>query len=461
VDVTIRFVPKNRSAAPRTEFFMARSEGIGELSPDKRRVAPAMRGLLNMGIQAQPTAKDRLQATVSTDEMREKFGVDLVERDVSVDDKGVAMQTKYLAPQSELQVPPELADTVEFAYMPTPVEFHAPSYISPAEGVHHLSLEEVRMALNAALCHRRNWTGAGVRVAMADTGFTVHPWFQRNGYSLVPTHSPGSGNPAIDDVGHGTGEAANIFAVAPDCMVFGVKHGSSTASTLETCMEQNPHIMTNSWGWSVDTLSKDQLKANDPNFYNELVDVETVVLEAIAKGICVFFSGGNGHFSFPACIKEVIAVGGTTVLEDGSLEASNYASSFVSKLYPDRRVPDFCGVVGKSGAAPQKGHILLPVPVGCELDGENLPSGRQNLGWGIFSGTSAASPQAAGAAAVLKGVSKQLTPQAIRSILAQTAVDVVTGKSAMGDQATAGLDLATGAGFIDVLAACQLAFTTS
>lgn len=462
MDVTIRFVPRNKSTAPRTEFFSkVRSAGISELAPDRRRVAPAMRSLSNMGIQAQPTVRDRLQAEMPADQVRAKFGVDLVERDVKVGDKAVAIQTKYVAPKGELQVPPELADDIEFAYMPTPVEFHAPSYIAPLEDIYHLSLDEVRMALNAAACHRRGWSGAGVRVAMADTGFHVHPWFQRNGYSLVPTHAPGSGNPAIDESGHGTGEAANIFTIAPDCMVFGVKHGSSTVATLETCMDQNPHIMTNSWGWSVDTQSKDQLKAADPNFYNELVDVETAVLEAVAKGICVFFSGGNGHLSFPACIKEVIAVGGVTVLEDSSLEASNYASSFVSKLYPDRRVPDFCGIVGKSGKAPLPGHIMLPVPPGSELDGENFPSGRKDLGWGIFSGTSAASPQAAGAAAVLKGMSKNLSPQVIRSILAQSAVDVTQGKSAMGDKAATGLDLATGAGFIDVFAACQLAATVS
>lgn len=456
MDVTVRFVPRSKSDAPRKEFFTGvRSRGIEPLTPDRRRVAPAVRGLSNMGVDALPTKRDRLEAEMSEEQFRSKFGIGLIERKTPTNAKTDVMKASYLVPKQEVPVPPELQDTIEFAYVPTPVAFYASSFISPIEDIYHLSLDEVQLALNAARCHRRGWTGAGIRVAMADTGFELHPWFQRNGYRLVPTHSPGSGNPAIDDVGHGTGEAANIFAVAPDCTVFGVKHGNTTASTLEACIDQNPHIMTNSWGWSRDEQSKAELKAADPNFYNELINVETVLLEAVAAGICVFFSAGNGHFSFPASIKEVIAVGGVTVLETTDKEASSYASSFVSKLYPARRVPDFCGIVGKRGTAPLPGHIMLPVPANSELDGENFPSGRKGLGWGIFSGTSAASPQAAGAAALIKGISKTLSPETIRSILTQTCVDVTTGKSAMGDQAGAGLDLATGAGLLDVFAACQ------
>jgi hypothetical protein len=462
MDVTVRFVPRNRSNAPRREFLAtARSRGIEALTPDHRRANTAMRSLSNAGIQAQPTLRDRLESEMPAEQLQARFGVNLVERETKATATTEVMQKTYAVPDGELQIPPELADTIEFAYVPTPVQFYAPTYIAPVEDIHHLSLDEVRMALNAAACHRRGWTGAGVRVAMADTGFEPHPWFLRNAYSLIPTHSPGSGNPALDESGHGTGEVANIFAVAPDCTVFGVKHGHTTASTLEACIDQDPHIMTHSWGWSVDNQTMDELRARDPNFHNELVDVETIVLEAVAKGMTVFFSAGNGHLAFPACIKEVIAVGGASVMEDGALQASNYASSFESKLYPGRRVPDVCGIVGRAGAAPLKGHIMLPVPRGSALDGENFPSGRKNQGWGIFSGTSAASPQAAGVAALMKGIARQMTPQALRSVLAQSAVDVKTGKSSMGDEAAEGLDLATGAGFLDAFAACQTAASTS
>jgi serine protease AprX len=145
------------------------------------------------------------------------------------------------------------------------------------------------------------------------------------------------------------------------------------------------------------------------------------------------------------------------VMPDGSLVASSYASSFTSKLFPGRNVPDVCGVVGEASPAPMKGHIILPVPANSELDGENFSPKRKGTGWGIFSGTSAASPQIAGVVALMKSINKNLRPDKIRSILASSAVDVTSGKTAMGDRAVAGADLATGAGFVDAYKACKSA----
>ena len=457
MELTVRFVPRSGTQVPRREFFgRARSAGIQTLAPAATSAAAAMQGLAARGLPAQRTLRDRLETKLTVNQIQKHFGVDFAEHKVPSKVRLANNKTTYIAPKTELQVPDDLKDQIEFAYVPRPVQFYVdpPSYIPPQESVYHLTIDDVRTALEAGRCHRRGWTGAGIKVAMADTGFYLHPYFIRNGYSLIPTASPGSGDPSIDLVGHGTGESANIFAMAPDCTVYGVKQGSTAASTLETCIDLKPHIMTNSWGWSVDTQSKTQLKASDPNFYNELVDIETVLLEAVEAGITVFFSGGNGHFSFPACMKEVIAVGGTTVLADGSLEASSYASSFTSTLYAGRKVPDFCGIVGRNAAKPMPGHIMLPVPIGCELDGENF-SGTKKKGWGIFSGTSAASPQAAGIAALVLGIDKSLKPAQVRSVLQNTATDVTTGKTAMGTAAKKGKDDATGSGLMHAFHACE------
>jgi len=213
--------------------------------------------------------------------------------------------------------------------------------------------------------------------------------------------------------------------------------------------------MSNSWGFDVDVSSREQLKADDANFFNELVDIETILSDAIQSGIVVVFSAGNGHHAFPGCMPQVISAGGVTVLEDGALEASSYASSFKSKIYPGRSVPDLCGVVGASGAAPQKNHIMLPVPTTAELDGLNFPSGRKNTGWGIFSGTSAACPQLAGAIALFKEIRKNVNAEQARTALVKTATDITTGKTAMNDKAVAGPDLATGAGLASVRSACE------
>jgi subtilisin family serine protease len=290
---------------------------------------------------------------------------------------------------------------------------------------------------------------------MVDSGFFPHPFFAANGYKLVASASPGADRPEEDASGHGTGECANIFTIAPDCTVYGVKSSASAATSLEAAIGLGPDVMSNSWGYDVDVRSREQLKAVDPNFFNELVDIETILSDAVQSGIIVVFAAGNSQHAFPGCMPQVISAGGVTVLEDGALEASSYASSFQSKIYPGRNVPDFCGVVGAAGATPQDHHIMLPVPPTSELDGKNFPSNRKQTGWGIFSGTSAACPQLAGAAALLKEIRKSVNAEQARTALAKTATDVAAGGTAMGDRAVAGPDLAAGAGLASVRSACE------
>jgi len=106
-------------------------------------------------------------------------------------------------------------------------------------------------------------------------------------------------------------------------------------------------------------------------------------------------------------MPDVLAVGGVharanLVGDDFYLEASDYASSFDSLIYPGRHVPDVCGLVGMQPGAL---YIMLPVPPGSAIDvgvsGGAHPNGDEtasNDGWAAISGTSAAcrrSPESA------------------------------------------------------------------
>ena len=110
---------------------------------------------------------------------------------------------------------------------------------------------------------------------------------------------------------------------------------------------------------------------------------------------------------------------------------------------------------GVNGILP--GHIMLPVPPDSDLEGENMAAGIVPNGWGIFSGTSAASPQVAGVVALLKSIEPSLKPNEVRSILQSTAIDVTQGRTANSDLANIGYDNATGAGFVNAHEACVLA----
>jgi subtilisin family serine protease len=355
-------------------------------------------------------------------------------------------------------IPDKLKGLVERAYPQLPPTFFE-SPLPPRVNYHHLRVPaDIAMVFRATPAHKLGVTGKGVLVAMPDTGFYKHPFYAWHGYNYNATLSPDAIRVEKDEYGHGTAEAANIFANAPDIDFVGIKMGGNTTLAFKTASDLNPAIMTNSWGYHLPGVTI------LPNYLKPL---EAAVIEAVrTRGITVCFSAGNGHVAFPAMMPDVIAVGGVYSHEgldgnDFKLEASDYASSFDSLIYPGRHVPDFCGLVGMQ---PRGIYVMLPVEPGDTIDtglaGSGFPNKDEtapNDGWAVISGTSAASPQVAGVCALLKQVQPGLSPDLIKAILRASARDVKNGQSHMGQPAGEGYDGATGAGLVDAYAAYKLA----
>ncbi len=367
---------------------------------------------------------------------------------------------------------PTLETLVDDAYIQWPhlyfnSRFAPPSPIPPRVGHHHLRVPgDVTLLLNVDRVHRAGTTGKGVRVAMIDSGFAHgHGYFAERGYTTATVLAPGANQPDLDGNGHGTGESANLLAIAPDVTFFGIKLDNETdaelgASVLEgfqTALRHDPKVISVSLGYDLCDRSTNQHLTSLPNGLKAL---EAEIQAAVASGVTVVFSAGNGHVSFPGMMREVVSAGGVFVAEDGRMLASDYASAFDSRIYPGRHVPDCCGLVGEqaNGAA----YIMLPVPPGAELD--RLGDGtRPNDGWGVFSGTSAAAPQLAGVCALLLEKNPGLTPSDVKNLLTAAARDVVLGAAnpasnagAGGLPAATGIDGATGSGLVDAWAAWRL-----
>ena len=342
--------------------------------------------------------------------------------------------------------------------LPSPT---APSTIYDKE---YLSVPDgVTQGVNAHLAHQQGVTGKGIHVVMVDSGWYRHPYFVKHNYNVDVHLANGCSEPTIDLSGHGTGESANLLAIAPDIKLTMVKADMALGGTgknvnsigaLREAIALKPDIISCSWG------SDERRGEISP--YNRVL--ATTVAEAIRRGIIVVFSAGNGQWGFPGQHPEVIAAGGAFMHLDGSLkgkiEASSYASSFVSRMYPNRQVPDVCGLVGQ---LPHGSYIMLPVPPSCDAD-RRMALARDGTeesdGWAAFSGTSAAAPQLAGICALMKQVNPKLTPAQAKKILEDTARDAVDGYSnpaSSGASATKGFDLATGYGLADAYLAVNAA----
>ena len=348
----------------------------------------------------------------------------------------------------------DMADVLEGVAIERPVYPFAANAFAPTEDYWHLSVPgDVSLGVNADRAHRGRITGRGVRLVMVDSGWFEHPYFKARGYRADPVVlGPAASRPQADESGHGTGESANAFAVAPDIRFQMVKMSfTNSTGAFNKAVALAPDIVSCSWG---SDIRQGPLGAADRA-------LAAAIAQAVADGLVVVFSAGNGHWGFPGQHPDVIAAGGVYLLAGGGMRASNYASGFASNIYPGREVPDVSGLVGE---VPRAAYIMLPVQPGDQIDqdlaGGNHPNGDETPpgdGWAAFSGTSAAAPQVAGVCALIKQAAPGLPPDRVRRILRRTATDVKAGTNAHGNQARPGFDLATGSGLVNAHKAVLLA----
>ena len=222
-----------------------------------------------------------------------------------------------------------------------------PSAIPPMSSRFHLRLPgDLSIGLSAAQAHRLGFQGEGVEIVMPDTGQYRHPYYLAHGYNLKTaiTMVPGTDR-SQDPVGHGTGECANIFAVAPACSVQPLRCAKDSGALVAAlsgflkAKELKPKVITCSWGGDGPYPPTGGPDPQEKAFALEIQN-------AIEEGIVVVFSAGNGQFSIEPQVPGVLAAGGVFMSQTMELQASNYASGYQSPWFPDVIVPTVCGLVG-------------------------------------------------------------------------------------------------------------------
>lgn len=445
---------------------------LNQFQPEPGRAQLAARELTKLGFTVRHIGTFSISGEGPKTLFERVFSTRLAQQHAPIHDHPLSQKISYWSHMADtpFTLPSNLVGLISRIYPQRPAQLFGHCHTSPlppAVAYHHLRVpDDIATVLRAHQPHRQSITGKNILVAMPDTGFFRHPFYAAHGYRYKRMLAPGMTNLESDEQGHGTAEAANIFACAPDVNFIGIKMNINDMTlAFKTAMDLRPQIITCSWG---EHLDGDTLP-------NALKPLEAVILEAVHHlGITVCFSAGNGHISFPGMMPDVISVGGVYAHakfdgDDFKLEASNYASAFTSKIYPGRQVPDFCGLVGQK---PKAAYIALPVEPEDETDEEgsqpawlkfpDVDETQPDDGWAMISGTSAAAPQIAGICALLKQINPDLSPALIKTILKASCRDVKKGVSNSREDLPAGPghDQATGAGLVDAQLACELARAT-
>lgn len=373
------------------------------------------------------------------------FKTKIIERPVTMFlGEGIEHQSNAFFLEEPPKIPNDVSGLAETLYIPKKGYFLAGEGTMPTPSYYHLRPPaDISRLTGADNAHTRGFRGNGIKVAMVDSGFILnHDYYAGRGYNITVHTAVGSATQ--DEYGHGTGIAANLLAIAPACEFHFVKMSDgvqwATLAAFRMAVQAGARVITNSWGQSHDPV------------------LEAEIIAAVAGGITVIFACGNGGtVGWPGCMPHVVSVGGAYQRQDGTWEASSYASSGVHYRYPNRHCPDLSAIVGH---APKGIFIVMPTMAGAIFDGSFaggvFPNGDEtgkSDGWLVGSGTSSAAPMVAGAAALLLQAKPSLTPAEIKQALSDTCIDVVQGTSASGEMAGIGPDSATGAGMINIGAA--------
>ncbi len=326
------------------------------------------------------------------------------------------------------------AEASEFTYgLPRSLGAAAiPCPISPCDctpGTAKGDMTDVRRFIGVDDIWSAGITGRDVVVAVVDGGLRAEGRATGSGRKLANVIGgwPSDWGKRADWGEHGMMSATDVRGMAKDCKlvdirISGSNYLSEAIQGYDWCLQRYrshgyPHVITNSWGIFQDSWAPDY--ARDPNH-----PFTRKVVEAVDAGIVVLFAAGNCGGTCPdgRCGPDVGpgssiwgANGHPKVITVGAVnprgEYIGYSSQGPAALDP--RKPDFCSISHFQGY------------------------------FASDSGTSAATPVAAGVAALMKQAKPNATTSDVKQAITSTARDI----------GPAGWDKFSGAGIIQAKAA--------
>ncbi len=280
--------------------------------------------------------------------------------------------------------------------------------------------------LNAIGASDVNYTGSNVKIAVIDTGISVHPDFFSNGdpsaSRIIASRNFTSERSVVledytfDDYGHGT-HCAGIAAgngylsegafrgVAPEALLINAKISNSSGF-----IEEN-HVVA-AIEWCID-LQADIISMSFGDVFPEVWNVQTLAIQsAVQNGIIAFASAGN---SGPGFYTSGTPASGLYSISVGATDQNNNLAPFSSwgPTYDNQIGPEICAP-GVNIIAPLSKSSYLEMEFDLK---EKIYSTKTEFDYIPLSGTSMACPIAAGAAALLLEAFPHANPEVIRGAL--------------------------------------------
>jgi len=324
-----------------------------------------------------------------------------------------------------------------------PVQMHAKPGGKPGGGGGGGSLQVVPAGVQriGAAPGSLGWTGAGVGVAIVDTGLDLaHADLQPLGLSCFTAYAS-----CQDDNGHGTHVGGTVAArnnerdvvgVAPDATLYAVKvldgSGRGTDSTVMAGLD-----WVAQFGSSLSpAIRVVNMSLGRPGTLDDNPALRQVVRALQAQGISVVVSAGNDQTvevsqQVPATYPEVFAVASTTALT-GSNSCKflpNPIARDTASWFTTDGAFDTSPMIGVTISAP--GEETENVNRGCLVQSVGILSTRLGGGTTRMAGTSMSAPHVAGVVALMwekaLAIGADLAPEDARAAIRGKADQFGTG----------------------------------